>query len=237
MVHSQTSPCNLHLRKQYSQLPWKTIQKIPHYQAYTTDHDIKPTTLQELSHLAHVKQLFHQNRNKLFSNEKAGITLEPIVTETPISKSSFLFSTILHIYTMAGSTLAILWTVPYIVFACKQRKMKSLLSAMAMHNLKAIEAASVKTAQETAKPLTMLEVPANDTTKLICQDPWVSFVLTAVTIIGLVMYLYKHCKNYTLIKGHRFACICHIHLVISGTTRYVPIKIGQYIGSPLFVHI
>ena len=206
--------------------------KDPYYQAYTTDHDSNPTTLQELSHLAHVKHLFHQNRNKLFSKEKAGIGLEHMVTETPLSKSSFLFSTILHIYTMAGSTLAILWTVPYIVFACKQRKMKSLLSAMAMHNLKAIEAASMKTAQETAKPLTMLEVPAKDTTKLICQDPWVSFVLTAVTIIGLVMCLYKHCKNYTLIKGHRFACICHIHLVISGTTRYVPIKIGQYIGSP-----
>ena len=46
------------------------------------------------------------------------------------------------------------------------------------------------------------------------------------------MCLYKHCKHYTLVKGHKFACICHIHLIVSGTTRYVPLKISQYIGSP-----
>ena len=71
--------------------------KDPYYQAYTTDHDSNPTTLQELSHIAHEKQQFHKHRNKLFSKEKAGVGLgvglEPIVTETPISKSSFLFST------------------------------------------------------------------------------------------------------------------------------------------------
>ena len=203
--------------------------KDPFYRVYSSEHDQNPTNLQELSNLAHDKQEFQRNRNKLFSKEKA--ELEPRVTETPISKSSFLFSAIFHIYAMTGSTIAILWTIPYIIFAIKQRKMKSLVTAMAMHNVRAIEAAALNT-EGTPESLKMLNVPEDDTTRLVCQDPWVSFVLTAVTIIGLVMCLYKHCKHYTLVKGHKFACICHIHLIVSGTTRYVPLKIGQYIGSP-----
>ena len=204
--------------------------KDPHYKLYNKHPDHNPTNLQELSKLAHDKQDFQRNRNKLFSKEKA--ELEPIVTETPISKSSFLFSAIFHIYAMTGSTIAILWTIPYIIFAFKQRKMKSLVTAMAMHNVRAIEAAALNIQEGKPESLTMLDVPEDNTTRLVCQDPWVSFVLTAVTIIGLVMCLYKHCKHYTLVKGHKFACICHIHLVVSGTTRYVPLKIGQYIGSP-----
>ena len=104
---------------------------------------------------------------------------------------------------MVSSTIANLWTVPYIIVAIKQRKMKSLVAAMAMQNIRAVEAAVLNTEEGKAEPLTMLDVPVNKTTKLVCQDPWVSFVLTAVTIIGLVMCLYKHCKHYTLIKGQQ----------------------------------
>ena len=52
-----------------------------------------------------------------------------------------------------------------------------------MQNIRAIEADAMNTEEGKAEPLTMLDVPANNTTKLVCQDPWVSFVLTAVTII------------------------------------------------------
>ena len=46
------------------------------------------------------------------------------------------------------------------------------------------------------------------------------------------MYLYQNCKHLTLVKGHRFASICDVHLVLGNATRYVPLKIGQFVGSP-----
>ena len=202
----------------------------PYFDVYTTDKNKHPHNLQELRHLVYQKKLFQQNRKKLFSEGKAEV--DTPVAETPLSKSSFLFTAIFHIYTLIGSTFAILWAIPYIIVAIKQRKMKSLVAAMAMHNMKAIEAASLPAEQSTAEALTAMDIPSNHAAKLICQDPWVSFVLTIITVLGLVIYMYKHCKDFTLIKGHRFASICHIHLVLSGTTRYVPLKIGQYIGSP-----
>ena len=84
----------------------------------------------------------------------------------------------------------------------------------------------------TADGLTALDIPANNVTKLVCHDPWVSFILALITVIGLIVYLYQNCKHLTLVKGYKFASICHIHLVLGNATRYVPFKIGQFVGSP-----
>ena len=66
------------------------FSKDPNFKIYTKDQDQNPTNLQELSHLVYHKKKFLQNRKKLFSEEKA--ELEPTVSETPLSKSSFLFT-------------------------------------------------------------------------------------------------------------------------------------------------
>ena len=79
--------------------------------------------------------------------------------ETPLSKrskSSFLFSAIFHIYIFVGSSVGILWLIPCILFALKQRKMKTLVSAMASHQAKPIEAVAASTS-----------VPAEQTEALI----------------------------------------------------------------------
>ena len=206
--------------------------KDPDFLVYAKSKDNNPNNLQELSQVVYQKKLFQQNRKKLFSGKKAEV--EPVLPETPFlkSKSSFLFTAIFHIYTLIGSTLAILWTIPYIIVAFKQKKIKSLVAAMAMHNIKAIEAATLSVEQGKAAPMTAMDIPSNHAAKLVFHDPWVSFVLTIITILGLVMYVYKYCRHFTLMKGHKFASICHIHLVFSSTTRYVPLKIGQFTGSP-----
>ena len=43
----------------------------------------------------------------------------------------------------------------------------------------------------TADSLTALDIPANNVTKLVCHDPWVSFILALITVIGLIVYLYQ----------------------------------------------
>ena len=36
----------------------------------------------------------------------------------------------------------------------------------------------------------------------------------------------------TLVKGHKFAGICKLYLIVGSSTRYVPLLIGQGVGSP-----
>ena len=77
-------------------------------------------------------------------------------------------------------------------------KMKTLVSAMALHQAKPIEAvaASISVPVEqtetlitTSVPsllgkLTGMDIPTNHMTKLVCHDPWVSFIVTVITIIA-----------------------------------------------------
>ena len=132
-------------------------------------------------------------------------------------------------------------------FICpKQRKMKTLVSAMALHQAKPIEAVAASTsvpAEQTEalittsvpsllERLTGMDIPTNHMTKLVCHDPWVSFIVTVITIVGVVVYVYRSCRHMSFLKGHKFASICHVHIIFCNNTRYVPLKIGHYIGSP-----
>ena len=57
---------------------------------------------------------------------------------------SFFITVIFHIYLFIGSSVGILWLIPCIMFAVRQRKIKTLVSAIALHQTKAIEAAAVQ---------------------------------------------------------------------------------------------
>ena len=219
--------------------------KDPQFLLYGKDIKRNPNTLAELSQIIHQKQAFLRSRKELFAKPKADIRLP----ETPLSKrskSSFLFSAIFHIYIFVGSSVGILWLIPCILFALKQRKMKTLVSAMALHQAKPIEAvaASISVPAEqtealitTSVPsllgkLTGMDIPTNHMTKLICHDPWVLFIVTVITIVGVVVYVYRSCRHMTFLKGHKFASICYVHIIFCNNTRYVPLKIRHYIGSP-----
>ena len=219
----------------------------PQFMFYGQNVKRNPQTLQELSQIVYQKQVFLNTRKELFSRPKA--EMGPILPETPLSKkskSSFLFSVIFHIYIFVGSSVGIMWLIPCILFAIKQRKMKTLVSAMALHQAKPIEAVAASTSMPaeqiealmtTSVPsllekLTGMDIPTNHMTKLVCHDPWVSFVVTLITIVGVVVYVYRSCRNMSFLKGHKFASICHVHIIFCNNTRYVPLKIGHYIGSP-----
>ena len=113
--------------------------KDPQFLLYGKDIKRNPNTLAELSQIIHQKQEFLKSRKELFSKPKAEIRL-PETPPSKRSKSSFLFSAIFHIYIFVGSSVGILWLIPYILFAIKQRKMKTLVSAMALHQARPIEA-------------------------------------------------------------------------------------------------
>ena len=112
---------------------------------------------------------------------------------------------------------------------------------MAYHQTRAIEAAASFMPAEQNKSLsitkenittlidrlTAIDIPTNHVTKLVCHDPWVSFVITLITILGVILYAYRSCKHMTMLKGHKFASICYVHVVFCSSTRYVPLKLDS----------
>ena len=210
----------------------------PTYMVYGSDVHKNPQTLKELSQVNFQKQLFLENKKRLFSNAKAGSDkkrrrLPETSLKTP-SKTSFLFTVLVHIYMFTGSAFGLLWTLPYVWYAIKHRKLSALVGAMAIYRASPAEARPVNMtfSPATVQRLTAFDIPTNSVTKLVCHDPWVSVMLAAITIVGLIVYLYQNCKHLTLVKGHRFASNCHVHLILGNATWYVPFKIGQFVGSP-----
>ena len=135
-----------------------------------------PDTFRELSQVNFKKQIFLDNRKKLFSEAKSEYEIKPRLPETPLTpnKSSFLFTTIVHIYMFTGSTLGILWALPYVWYAIK---LSTLVGAMAMYKASPAEGRPINVTQEWTHRLT---AP------------------------------YRH----------------------GPLKRYVPFKIGQFVGSP-----
>ena len=159
-------------------------------------------------------------------------------------KSSFLFTVMFHIYIFIGSSIGIILILPYVFYAVKHRKLKTLVTAMTMYRagtLKTLVTAMTMYRAGTGEaaplpnltaPLTAIDIPTHPASKLICHDPWVSFLMATITIIGLILYFYRSCKHFTLVRGYKFASICHIYIIVGNETRYVTIKIGQYVESP-----
>ena len=102
----------------------------PDFIIYGQHMNRDPDTLQELSQLTYQKQIFMTNKKELFNKTKAenenGIAQAPFPKK---SKSSFFFTVIFHIYLFIGSSVGILWLIPCIMFAVRQRKIKTLVSA------------------------------------------------------------------------------------------------------------
>ena len=102
----------------------------------------------------------------------------------------------------------------------KQKKLRGLVAAIALF----------KQASET----TAVPVQHNtmQTTKVICCDPWVSFVLTVLTILDIVCYMYEHGRQLTLLYGHKFSNICKVYVLVCSRTHFVKIKVASLGCSP-----
>ena len=201
----------------------------PDSQYYKGNITTTPFNLKQLVTLTTQKRNFLQNRKKLFSDQQGGVTPQLPRFQSK-SKSSILFTVITHIYVFIGSTVGICMLIPQIIYAIKQRKITGLIAAISMYRPNTVEAAPMNVTQ--AETLTVLDIPKNPGAKLICQDPWVSVVMTVITIAGLVVYLYKSCHHKTLTRGYKFASICELYVILCNSTRYVPLKIGKCVGSP-----
>ena len=74
------------------------------------------------------------------------------------------------------------------------------------------------------------EIPNTKEAKLICQDPWVFIAVTIITILSVVVYLYKACSKITFFKGYLYDNVCTVYLFISHDCYHVPLKLRELNG-------
>ena len=149
------------------------------------------------------------------------LPFSPIVQHTSNEKprkGSFLFSTPAGIMYLTTSCVLMCILAPQLYLAFKHKKLHTLVPAMALQRLPAIEAMSA------------FEIPNTKEAKLICQDPWVSIAVTIITILGVAVYLYKACNKMTFFKSYLYDNVCTVYLFISHDCYHVPLKLRELNG-------
>ena len=78
--------------------------------------------------------------------------------------------------------------------------------------------------------MSAFELPQNKEAKLICQDPWVSIAVTIITILGIIIYIYRVCSKLTFFKGYLHDNVCTVYLFVSQDCYHVPVKLRELNG-------
>jgi hypothetical protein len=68
----------------------------------------------------------------------------------------------------------------------------------------------------------------------VCQEPWLSYFLAALTILGTVIYFHRIFRELSLLKGYKFDRHCCIFITISDARYYIPLKLKP---SPGHLHL
>ena len=192
----------------------------PNFTIYCQDTSQFPEYLDQLAHVHYQKQAFLANAKEFLFEGRAGMENNE-VSKTPHNPSgnsfAFLFSMAYHIYVFVGTTISMIMLLPQVYMLFKQHKLRGLVAAITMFK------------QATKASATPTNMPS---TKVICHDQWVSFVLTLLTILGIIAYVVKHGRHLSLIYGKRFTNICKIYVLVSSQTHYVKLKIAEICGNP-----
>ena len=203
-------------------LAFEDFTEDPDFPVYCQDSSAFPTTLAQLAHVHYQKKLFLHNKNEYLFEGKAGND-EVEVLHTPISTGnsfSFMFTIAFHIFVFLRSSLSLIMLLPQVYMFIKQNKLRGLLTAINMFK-QVNEASAAPTVQSGVH-----------TTKVICYNPWVSFVLTLLTIIGMLAYMYKHGRHLALIYGHKFTNLCEVYVLACTKIHFVKVKVAMLGASP-----
>ena len=144
------------------------------------------------------------------------LPFSPIERHTKIKKStkvSFLVSTIAHIIYLTTTCVVVALIAPQVYLACKHKKLRTLVAALTLQRIPSTQA------------LSAFEIPGNKEAKFICQDPWVSITVTIITIVTILVYLYKACSKMTFFRGYLLDSACTVYMFLSHDSYHVPVKL------------
>ena len=149
----------------------------PNFTIYCQDTAQFPEFLDQVAHIHYQKQAFLANAKEFPYEGRAGMENSE-VSKTPQIPSGnsfgFMFTVAFHVYVFVGTTISMIMLLPQAYMLLKQKKLRGLVAAITLFK------------QATKASATPTSLPP---TKVICQEPWVSFVLTCITILGIVAYV------------------------------------------------
>ena len=98
-------------------------------------------------------------------------------------------------------------------FFCLSIKLQALISTIALTPI----------AKGDAKPIHVK--------KVVCLNPHLTGLATVVTIVGLVMWLYAHCRHLTWFNEYKYNRTCALYIFLFNTYFYVPVKLKHLSGN------
>ena len=120
----------------------------------------QPDTLAELNHYYNMKYKELHPKISDSVTQEDNFTTKLLIT--------FWDSMIFKILVLCVTILGALHTIPIIRLLIKHKKLKTLVTSIAFYKMPHVD----------AQPIT-------DNKTVVCQDPWVSFLVTLITIIDL----------------------------------------------------
>ena len=151
----------------------------------------------------------------------------PVVRHTQIKKStkgSFWASTVAHTIYLTTTCVVVALIAPQVYLACKHKKLRTLVAALTLQRIPSIQALTLQRIPS-IQALSAFEIPGNKEAKFICQDPWVSIAVTIITMVTIIVYLYKACSKMTFFRGYLLDSACTVYMFLSHDCHHVPIKL------------
>ena len=103
------------------------------------------------------------------------VQVSVVPDEFPSGNSfSFMFTVAFHLYVFLGTTISMIMLLSQMYILLKQNKLRGLVGAITTFK------------QATRASATPIGLPP---TRVICHDPWRSFVLTCFTVVGILAYI------------------------------------------------
>ena len=179
-------------------------------QKHNKHASLHPTNTAELKATIAEYRNFTLYRKKLFNDKgRDNVTVSVLA---PLKKSSFLYTTILHIYLFIGSTIGILHVIPNVILAIRMKRTSALMGALATY-------------PQQAQAFSFSQ-------NVICTHPYLGLFISAITILGIVVYLYRNCRHLTWYRGYKFNNTCEVFLFFCTDKHYVPVKVAEFSGTP-----
>ena len=144
-----------------------------------------------------------------------------ITTFLSADKLADLFSN--KIVTVISSICMVVYTLWMVWLTIQHHKTRSLLKT-------AIMATSLSFPMSDAQTTT-------EYTKVVCQNSWLSALVTCFSIGAVLFYIAKFIRSQTLCKGYRFKQAFTIYMFISDNIRYIPVKIIHLSGQLHKLHL
>ena len=160
----------------------------------------------------HSPLTLHPNLQMLYETMTSNYTEEEEITHLVTSLDEDLFTPDTFMFIFVSSILAIISLVATSILAYKYVKLKSLITSMTMLHM----VHPTKAMQDV----------------VVCQNEFLTYLLTVASLVGTLIYLYKQIKKYRPLHPFRYTNYSTLYIFLTDQDRYAPIRL-RTINHPI----